>query len=140
MTVNLASYIDSKDIYVKFNGANISASVVGSSFCSEWKINEVTTYGSVGARYAPSIDISTFTLDLLFNQTTTTGTQTVVGAAHIAKSLCPFEVGPAGTGSGNANISGNAWVPKYDIIGKAGSAQMVKAEFKVDNGVTVTTY
>ena len=143
MTANVAQYIDSKDIVFKLNNGSslidISANITGHSFPSEWKTSEITVYGSVGMQYAPSIDATTFTLDLLFNQATTSGTQTVVGAMHAAKAMRAFEFYPAGTATGNTKISGNCWCPKYEIVGKVGTAQLIKAEFKVDNGVTYGT-
>ncbi len=145
MVANTAQYIDSKDAYFKFNSQDMSTHVVGHHIKLEYKLNDITAYGSVGFRGAPSLDISTISMDLLFNQVATTGTQTVLGAAWYAqvagtKVIYAFELGPAGSVAGNTKYSGNAWVHVFEEIGKVGEAQLVHAEFKVDNGVTVGQY
>ena len=140
MTANVAIYVDSRDFYLKYNSSDVSANVRDHSVPAEWKYNDITTYGSLGMRYGKSIDVTTFTVTFLFNQVATTGTQTVVGAAWYAGTLAPFEMGPAGTASSNTKVTGNAYCTKYELIGKAGDAQTVKAEFKVDNALTFATY
>lgn len=122
---------------------DISNSISSATFPATWKLNDVTTYGSVGFRGKPSLDDTKFTLDMIWNQVTNVGTQPAVGAGHYAQgpvgntaNARAFEYYPAGTTSGNLNISGNCWCPHYEITGKVGNAIAVRAEFVVENGVT----
>lgn len=103
------------------------------------KMNDKTTFGSVGERPAPSIKIVHFTLELLFNMVTSVGTHTVLEAMWDDKALRAYEYYPAGETSGNAKFSGSAYLPIYEITGRVGNIIMVHAEFHSDNGVTIGT-
>jgi hypothetical protein len=106
------------------------------TFPSSWINNDVTAFGSVGRRYNPGIDETKFTVEMMFNQVANTGSHTVVGAVHSAKTTVPFAFYPATTGTGNLKISGNCSIPKYEITSQVGSFVKVVAECWVDNGLT----
>lgn len=105
----------------------------------QYKMNDITTWGSAGERPGPSIRVDHFTMELLFNMVTSTGVHTVLSSLHTTKAKRAFEFYPAGTTSGNAKISGSAYLPIYEITSRVGDVVMVHAEFHVDNGVTVGT-
>jgi hypothetical protein len=107
----------------------------GVEFPSSWRDVDITTYGSSGLRYNPSIDDSKFTIDFIWNQLTTKGTQTVVGAVHAAKTKVAFEYYPAGATSGNTKLYGDCRCPVFRFMGRVGNAVRIRAEFDVDNGV-----
>ena len=138
-----STFFDSKVSVFKLNDVStaqdISANIVNLDFTNAFKINDVTTYGSTGVKSALSIDESKFSMDLIFNQVTTTGSQTVVGAMWYAKATRAFEYYPVGTTSGNLKISGNCQCTNYQITGKVGDSIRVKADFVVNNGVTFGT-
>ncbi len=105
----------------------------------QFKVNDITTFGSVGERPGPSIYVNHFTVEFLFNMVTSVGVHTVLAALHSSKALRAFEYYPAGTTAGNAKFSGSAYMPVYEIISRVGDQVMVHAEFHVDNGVTIGT-
>ena len=147
---NVSPYIDSKEfVFYLWDGAglqDLSASIIDHDFPSEWKINDVTTYGKNGTTWAPSIEQSTFSLTMLWNQVASIGSQTVVGKIHYGQKMAnatytavSFQCYPAGIGGGNLKITGNCWIPKYEFIGKVGDRQTVKVDFKVDGVLTFAT-
>jgi hypothetical protein len=73
---------------------------------------------------------------MMFNQVVTTGSHTVVGAVHAAKTTVPFIFYPVTSGSGNTKITGNCSIPKYEITAQVGTFVKVVAECWVDNGLT----
>ncbi len=103
------------------------------------KMNDVTTYGSVGERPGPSILVVHFTLEFLFNMITSVGVHTVLNAMWVAKALRAFEFYPAGVTVGNSKISGSAYLPVYEIVSRVGDYVQAHAEFHADNGVTSAT-
>ena len=154
---NVAPYLDSVGIKVLINDIDISDSVTDVDFNGEYKINDVTTFGygvSVacpggGSQWSPSIDISTFTLTVVYNQVTDVGIAPVFlslgsGGAPTgvwnSRAKVPFVIGPAGDvpSSGNKIITGYCYAPKFNLIGKVGNAVTAKIDFKVDGGAIVS--
>jgi len=105
----------------------------------QFKVNDVTTFGSVGERPGPSILVVHFTAEFLFNMVTSVGVHTVLNAMWVAKALRAFEFYPAGTTVGNSKISGSAYLPVYEITSRVGDYVAAHAEFHADNGVTSAT-
>lgn len=101
------------------------------------KMNDITTWGSVGERPGPSIKVVHFTMELLFNMVASVGVHTVLEAMWDDKALRAFEWYPAGETADNAKISGNAYLPIYEITSRVGNFIAVHAEFHADNGVTI---
>jgi len=102
----------------------------------QYKVNDVTTFGSVGERPGPSIFVVHFTVDFLFNMVTDVGVHTVLSTMHSGKALRAFEWYPAGTTTGNAKIYGSAYLPIYEITSDVGNYITAHAEFHADNGIT----
>lgn len=115
---------------------DISAYIGNMDFGAKFKVNDLTTYGSVGSKPKPGLDDSDFTVDLVWNQVTTTGVQTVVGAMFAAKASRSFEYYPAGVTAGNVKLSGTCVCTDFPVSGKVEDVVRVKAQFKVYNGVT----
>ena len=136
MTAITTRSIDVQSCSLSINGVDVSDNVIKVTFPSSWINNDVTAFGSVGRRYNAGIDETKFTVEMMFNQVATTGSHTVVGAVHTAKTTVPFVFYPATTGTGNLAISGNISIPKYDITSQVGSIVKVTAECWVDNGIT----
>ena len=136
MTAILTQSIDVKNCNISINGIDISANVVKVTFPASWVNSDVTAFGSVGRRYSPGIDETKFTIEMMFNQVAVSGTQTVVGAVHAAKTTVPFSFFPATNTVGNTVISGNCSIPKYEITSQVGNIVKVTAECWVDNGLT----
>lgn len=115
---------------------DVSAHVANVDFGNKFKVNDMTTYGSVGTKPALGLDDSEFTVDFVWNQVTTTGVQTVVGAMYAAKATRAFEYYPAGIVAGNLKLSGNCVCVEYPLAGKVEDAVRVRVRFTVHNGVT----
>ena len=145
MTVDATSiYFDSKNsVFMLTDNAStsrdISPYITNADFTNQFKVVDVTTYGKIGTVPFLTLDDSKFTLDLVWNQVTTTGVQATVESLFTSKTARPFIYYPAGATSGNLKISGNAVVSVYPFSGKVGDAVRVKAEFLVNNGVTFGT-
>jgi len=105
----------------------------------QYKVNDGTTFGSVGERPAPSIFVVHFTVELLFNMITSVGTWTALNTMFSAKALRAFEYYPAGSTVGNAKMSGSAYLPIFELGGKAGDIVLMHAEFHTDDGITIGT-
>jgi len=101
------------------------------------KMNDRTTFGSVGERPAPSIYVAHFTAEFLFNMVTDVGVNSVLELLFEGKTLAAFEYYPAGQGGGNLKISGSCYLAIYEITSRVGSFVAVHTEFHVDNGVTL---
>ena len=136
MTAITTRSIDVQSCSLSINGVDVSDNVIKVTFPSSWINNDVTAFGSVGRRYNAGIDETKFTVEMMFNQVATTGSHTVVGAVHTAKTTVPFAFYPATSASGNTKISGNISIPKYEITSQVGAIVKVTAECWVDNGIT----
>jgi hypothetical protein len=105
----------------------------------EKKVNDGTTWGSVGKRPSVSIQENKITVKLLFNMVTDVGAYTVLEKIWDATADTPvaFEYYPAGSGTvGNAKITGNAFLTVFKIASSMGNDVLINAEMEVDNGVT----
>lgn len=102
-----------------------------------FKVNDITTFGSVGERPGPSIFVVHFTIEFLFNMITSVGTHTVLSAMFSNKTLRAFEYYPAGVTAGNAKLYGSACLPVYETTSRAGNQLLTHAEFHADNGITI---
>jgi hypothetical protein len=101
------------------------------------KVNDVTSYGSVGERPGASIYVAHFTLEMLFNMVTDVGTNAVMELLFEGKVKRAFVYSPAGVTAGNLKITGDALLVDYTITGRVGSQLTSHAELHVDNGVTL---
>jgi hypothetical protein len=102
------------------------------------KMNDVTTFGSLGERPGPSIFVNHFTVEFLFNMVTSTGVWTTLNGIYTNKTLSAFVFEPAGAGSaGNAKITGSAYLAVCEITSRVGDYVTVHTEFHCDNGVTI---
>ena len=131
--------IDSSLSALVLNSVDVSTDIIKTTFPSKWINNDITTFGSVGRRYNPGIDETKFTIEFLFNQVAVSGSQTVIGAVHAAKTTVPFAFYPAGNTSGQTKISGNCSIPEYEITAQTGTFVKATATIYVDNGVTFGT-
>ena len=99
------------------------------------ELSDVTTFGSVGKRWHPSLQNTEFTISLVYSEDTTYGTNTTFGYLRTSASTSAFQFYPAGT-TGEC-IYGNCWLDDYSITSKVGDAVKASLHCKVDNGVTI---
>ncbi len=102
------------------------------------KMNDVTAFGSVGERPAPSIQINHFAVEGMYNRITTTGAWPIISAMWAAKASRAFEYWPGGTGE-VAKSSGTAYLAVLEQVSRVGDWVTFHAEFHCDNGVTVVS-
>jgi len=144
VATNQNVFIDAKESMFKLNDGSQLRELTAyikklTGLPGQFKVNDVTTFGSVGERPGPSIFVVHFTVDFLFNMVTDVGVHTVLSAMHSGKALRAFEWYPAGTGTGNAKIYGSAYLPIYEITSDVGNYITAHGEFHADNGITQGT-
>jgi len=103
----------------------------------QMKVNDKTTFGSVGERPALSIMVAHFSIEFLFNMITDIGVHPLIATMWATKVARLYEYYPAGEVAGNAKFTGNAYCPIYEITSRVGDIVAVHAEFISDNGITV---
>ena len=102
------------------------------------KMNDVTTFGSVGERPGPSIFINHFTVEMMFNRITDVGSWGIVSAMYAAKAVRAFEYWPIGVAE-VGKVSGNAYLAVCEVASRVGDWVTLHCEFHADNGVTVAS-
>jgi hypothetical protein len=100
------------------------------------KLNDVTTFGSVGDRWGRGIQTNTINLDVIYNEDADIGSDTVFGDLFTDTTARAFEYYPSGVGTGHTKYNGDCFLENYDIAGKMGSHIIAKVVLKADNGVT----
>ena len=139
MTAIVTQSIDTQLCSLSVNSQDISNAVQKVTFPASWVANDITAFGSIGRRYGKGIDESKFTIEAMFNQVVTTGSNTVLSAAWSGAAAVAFAFYPAGNSSGNTKIIGNMWVQKYEVVSQVGTYVKITAECLVDNGTTIGT-
>ena len=97
-------------------------------------LSDVTTFGSIGHRFKSSLQNAEFSIDVLYSEDGTYGTNLVFGYLRTSVSTSAFQYWPNGTTGGC--IYGNLWVDDYAAVSKVGDAVKATIHCKVDNGVT----
>lgn len=144
MAADQDRHFDGKVAVFKLNDGSqlqdISAHIISHrGLPGQFKMNDSTTWGSVGERPAPSIYVVHFTIEFLFNMITSTGSMTVLKGVFSNKALRAFEFYPAGTTAGNEKYSGSAYLPILEVVSQVGQFTQIHTEFHADNGVTLGT-
>jgi len=102
-------------------------------------LSDVTTFGSLGHRFKPSLENAEFTINVLYTEDTNYGTNSTIGYLRTTLSTSAFAYYPAGTTAGYGKISGAMWLDDLSYISKVGDAVRATIHCKVDNGVTIGT-
>ena len=140
MVADQDTFFDAKVTVFKINDGSqlrdLSAYIKESrGLPGQFKMNDITTYGSVGERPGPSIFVVHFSVEFVFNMVTSVGVHSVLSAIHSGKALRAFEYYPAGTTTGNPKFSGSVYLPVYEITSRVGDYVTAHAEFHADNGI-----
>jgi hypothetical protein len=114
MATIVTQSIDGQLSGLEINNVVVSPSVQKLTFPGKWINNDVTAFGSVGRRYAPGIDETKFTIEMLWNRVATNS-------------------------NGQLKINGLCSIPEYDITAQVGTYVKAVAVCYVDNGVTFST-
>lgn len=98
--------------------------------------SDVAVLGSVGHQWFPSLENAEFTIDVLYSEDATNGSDTVLGPMRTASTTRAFVFWPSTTTG--KNYAGNCWLDDYSITSRVGSIVSARVHCKVDNGVTRT--
>ena len=104
------------------------------------ELNEVTALGDSGARFVPGLEDVTITLSGIFDNTTTSGPDAVLGPLRTHSSAVDFEYGPEGTTTGKIKYSGTCWVLSYELRSRVGNRVEWSATLQVESTVTRGTF
>ena len=103
-------------------------------------LNEVTALGDSGAKYVAGLEDVAITLSGMFDNTSTSGPDAVLGPLRTHGSAVDFEYGPEGASSGNVKYSGTCWVTSYALRSRVGDLVAWSAALQVDGTVTRGTF
>ena len=107
----------------------------------EREMQDHTALGDTGRMHLPGLDNVTITLEGFFDDTASTGADTVLSALRGFKTnASAFVFAPVGTGSTKRKYTGSAWVSDYVTAPKVGELVPFKATLVVDGVVTITAY
>ena len=130
----------------KFWMANSTATLQDiSAYCTEITglpgkrdLVDVTTFGSIGHQWGPSLQNAEFTIRAFYSQDATTGLDTIFGPMLTATSTRAFQLSYSGS-STSTIYTGNSWCADYGGRAQVGRYVEMDINCKVDNGVTRTT-
>ena len=103
-------------------------------------LNEVTALGDSGAKYIAGLEDVAITLSGMFDNTSTSGPDAVLGPLRTHSSAVDFEYGPEGTSTGNVKYSGTCWVTSYALRSRVGYLVGWSAALQVNGTVTRGTF
>ena len=103
-------------------------------------LNEVTALGDSGAKYVAGLEDVAITLSGMFDNTSTSGPDAVLGPLRTHSSAVDFEYGPEGASSGNVKYSGTCWVTSYALRSRVGDLVGWSAALQVNGTVTRGTF
>ena len=137
MAVFVASELSKFTMIIAGTTTDISAYITDiSGLPGKRDLSDVTTFGSVGHRWKNSLQNAEFTVNVLYSEDSTYGTNTTFGTLRASATTSSFIFYPAGT-TGQA-ISGNFMIDDYTITSKVGDAVKAAIHGKVDNGISIT--
>ena len=103
-------------------------------------LNEVTALGDSGAKFIPGLEDVAMTLRGLFDDTSTSGPDAVLGRLRTHTAAVSFEYGPEGSATGDVKYSGTCWVDLYELTSRVGNLVEWVATLQVEGTVTRGTY
>ena len=99
-------------------------------------LNEITALGDSGAKYVAGLEDVAITLSGMFDNTSTSGPDAVLGPLRTHSAAVDFEYGPQGASSGNVKYSGICWVTSYALRSRVGDLVGWSAALQVNGTVT----
>ena len=102
---------------------------------------EATAVGDNGTQWVESLERVEFTVTGWYDDTTNTGTKTVLSGVRAAADFeGTFEYGPKGSGTGDEKISGECVMVDLDYPTRLGEIVGVRALFRVAGVITFGTF
>lgn len=135
-----------KDAYfaVEDSGAstlrNITPYVNSIEFGRENELADTTTMGSEGRTFKQGLTNGTINLQGLWDDTASTGSQTVLSSLVGIEVTTGFEYGPEGNGSGAVKYSGECVLESYTESAPVGDMVSFQATLRISGDVTVGTF
>lgn len=129
-----------KDSVITIATQNISPYVKTVDFNRSQDANDTTTKGAEGRTYRPGLTDGEIRLTGLWDDSATTGSQTVLQALLDSESNTTFEYGPEGNASGAVKYSGSCCLTQYDESSPVDDMVAFAATLKISGAVTVGTY
>jgi len=104
------------------------------------ELAEATTLGDTGRMFYPILENAVITLELLWSDDGSIGSDTVLGPLRTHTAAVAFDYGPEGKAQGDIKYSGDAWVRDYRILSRVGQMVTARCELQVNGTVSRTTY
>lgn len=101
---------------------------------------EVTALGDAGRKWIAGLENVVITLELLWSDDASVGSDTVLGLIRDDTAARAFDYGPEGKATGDIKYSGTCWVRNYQVTSRVGQAVTAKAELQVEGIITKGTY
>jgi len=104
------------------------------------ELAEATILASTGRQWYPIVQSATITLELLWSDDASVGSDTVLGPLRTHDAAVAFDYGPEGKSGGDIKYSGNLWVDEFTNVSRVGDLIKSRCVLQVDNGITRGTY
>jgi len=120
---------------------DISAYLIGvDGLPGRRELSEATTLNSTGREWYPTVQSATITLELLWSDDASVGTDTVLGPLRTHGSAVAFDYGPEGKTAGDIKYYGNLWVDEFVNVSRVGDLVKSRCTLQVNGVVTRGTY
>lgn len=139
------AYSHGKDVYfaVEDSAGTVLRAIVGVkavTFTQENELADVTIIGDEARKWRQGLVNGTMQVTGLWDDTTDTGSHTVLQGLSGLEVPTGFEAGPEGNGSGAVKLSGDCVLGSYEWSSEVGDMVMFTATFSISGSVTVGTF
>lgn len=139
------AYAHGKDVYfsVEDSAATTLRAIVGVktvTFTQENETADITIIGDEGRKYRQGLTTGTITITGLWDQTASTGSNTVLQSLVGIEVTTGFEWGPQGNTAGQVKKSGECVLTSYEENSDLGDMVLFTASFNVHGDITVGTF
>lgn len=118
---------------------DVSASIVAiEGLPGPRELNEATPLNQAGHKFHPTLENGPVNLEVIFDDTANTGSDTVFGPLRTHTAAVAFEYHPVGVGTGKVKYTGNVWVRNYNIGTRVGQLLTARVELQPDGQITRT--
>lgn len=103
-------------------------------------LNPVTALGDTGVKSIAGLENVEFSVDLIWDDTATTGPDAVIGPLRTDDTARAFDYGPKGSTTGFVKYSGTLKCLEYNISSQVGEVVKATSRWQVQGVVTRGTY
>ena len=101
---------------------------------------DVTALGASGRLWKPGLDNVVITLELLMDDTASTGTLAIFNTLRQDATARAFDYGPKGLTVTFPKISGTCWVRNAPYVSRVGDYVKARVELQVEGGISIGAY